>query len=92
MAGRHRSQARKHARRRAWLNEWKLSSGCVDCGYDEHPEALQFDHVRGEKFADVPYMLSYSLDKLWAEIMKCEVVCANCHAVRTQARRLEVVA
>ena len=27
------------------INKYKLSKGCKDCGYAEHPKALCFDHV-----------------------------------------------
>lgn len=27
------------------LNAVKLQSGCVDCGFNGHPQALQFDHI-----------------------------------------------
>lgn len=27
------------------INKYKLSKGCKDCGYSEHPKALCFDHV-----------------------------------------------
>ena len=27
------------------INRYKLSKGCKDCGYAEHPKALCFDHV-----------------------------------------------
>ena len=65
----------------------KLSIGCVDCGYREHPEALQFDHVRGTKTSDVCQLLDATWERVTAEIALCEVVCANCHAVRTATRR-----
>ena len=72
------------------MNEVKLASGCVDCGYSEHAEALQFDHVRGEKKFNVGISYTFSMERVLAEIEKCEVVCANCHAVRTANRRSEV--
>ncbi|KKL20663.1 hypothetical protein LCGC14_2453200 [marine sediment metagenome] len=80
------------AHRRAGLRilaEIKLKSGCVDCGYDGHTAALDFDHVRGEKIKDVSRMVTGSREKLMAEIAKCEVRCANCHRIKTHDRRLE---
>lgn len=46
----------------------------------------QFDHVRGTKMKDVSRMLMYSEAKILAEIAKCDLVCANCHANRTYMR------
>jgi hypothetical protein len=65
----------------------KLSSGCVDCGYNGHPEALDFDHVEDNKSAQVADLVSCTFDRLFAEIEKCDVVCANCHRIRTELRR-----
>jgi hypothetical protein len=49
---------------------------------------MQFDHVRGEKLFNVSYFRSKAkIDFLLAEIAKCDVVCANCHAIRTHERR-----
>ena len=57
------------------------------CGYNEYPEALDFDHLPGQlKIKDVSHMLGHSLESLMAEIDKCEVVCANCHRHRTRER------
>lgn len=67
------------------------SKPCKDCGTQYPPYVMQFDHVRGEKFFDVAMAagrLRVGYEKLKAEIAKCDVVCANCHAVRTHNRRL----
>ena len=58
-----------------------LESGCVDCGESRIP-ALQFDHIRDKK-ENVSNMLYHSIDTLLEEIKKCEIRCANCHAVKT---------
>jgi len=65
----------------------KLETGCVDCGYDSDPAALDFDHVRGEKTLGVGQMRGHPWERVFAEIDKCEVVCANCHRIRTSNRR-----
>lgn len=66
----------------------KLKAGpCVDCGGWFPPEAMDFDHVRGVKVKHVGWLGDGSLARLMAEIEKCELVCANCHRVRTAARR-----
>ena len=75
------------AKRFRMLSEIKLASGCTDCGYNEHPAALQFDHVRGEKVNNVSYMRRRAWELVLDEIAKCDIVCANCHAVRTAERR-----
>ncbi len=61
---------------------------CADCG-GEFPEyVMEFDHSRGAKKGNVMVMASkVSKADLLAEIEKCDVVCANCHKVRTHDRR-----
>ena len=60
--------------------------GCVDCG-EKDLRVLQFDHVRG-KTANLSVMSLSSTRTFLAELDRCEVVCANCHARRTYRRRL----
>lgn len=68
-------------KRRRWLDDYKLRKGCIDCGYRAHPAALHFDHVRGDKKINVCH--AKSMGQALEEISKCEVRCANCHAVRS---------
>lgn len=75
--------------------KWRLSgmikkfAGCKDCGYKESPYALQFDHIEDNKKASVSNLIrsDYAWSTIKKEMDKCEVVCANCHAVRTHARK-----
>jgi len=71
------------------IHDYQLEKGCVDCGYNKHPAALEFDHVNSEekRFNIGEEVGCLSREELWAEIAKCEVVCANCHAIRTATRR-----
>lgn len=71
------------------LQALKLASGCADCGYDKHAVALDFDHVRGNKSINISVTPArgWSWDRIESEIALCDVVCANCHRVRT-ARRI----
>jgi hypothetical protein len=78
------SAARHRPARSAMVNAIKLERGCLDCGYNADPAALHFDHrVPAEKLFTVAKAMSYSLPKLMAEIAKCDVRCANCHAIRS---------
>ncbi len=72
---------------RVWLAEFKMKSGCVDCGFKSHPAALQFDH-EGKKTASISEIRS-SAARILAEIKsgKCKVRCANCHSVKTWAHK-----
>jgi transposase-like protein len=55
---------------------------CVLCGYRRWPGALQFHHVDpGEKeFHIAQRGYSRSLTRSRAEVRKCVLLCANCHA------------
>jgi hypothetical protein len=50
---------------------------------------MQWDHLPGtEKAAEVSNLLRRLCKRrVLEEIAKCELVCANCHAVRTVSRR-----
>jgi hypothetical protein len=60
---------------------------CVDCG-EMNPALLDFDHL-GDKVSEVASMVRRTApwNAIEAEIAKCEVRCANCHARKT-ARQL----
>ena len=62
-----------------------LSAGCVDCGNSDI-RVLEFDHISNDKFKNVSALRTGSLEKIKEEIAKCEVVCANCHKIRTYGR------
>ena len=49
---------------------------------------MQWDHKPGfEKVGDLSAALwGRSRDEILAEIAKCDLVCANCHAIRTFER------
>ena len=71
------------------IHKIKVERGCVDCGYNTHAAALDFDHLPGHiKTARIATMSGGSKwELIEAEIAKCEVVCANCHRIRTTDRR-----
>lgn len=61
---------------------------CMDCGKKYPYYVMEFDHRKGElKFKDVASMVVEGFDRIKIEIAKCDVVCANCHRVRTFQRK-----
>lgn len=56
---------------------------CSDCGKEYPWYVMDFDHVRGEKLRNVGSSRHMGYNKLKAEIEKCDVVCSNCHRLRT---------
>ena len=70
---------------REFVREAK-STPCVDCGAQYPYYVMQFDHIDpATKIASINKAVSDSwpVNRIKKEIEKCEVVCANCHAVRT---------
>jgi len=70
------------------ISEIKANSPCKDCDKKFPPECMDFDHLDGKRLA-VSHLISdgQSLQVVLAEVQKCEIVCACCHRIRTEARR-----
>lgn len=72
-----------------FLAEQKLKP-CADCGFiPVVPDQMDFDHVRGTKILPLARLAGRggSIEKIVEEINKCDLVCANCHRLRTYKRR-----
>lgn len=83
----HNADVRNKNKRQSLIREAK-SVPCPDCGGMFPPCCMDFDHVRGEKKFNISVnMYSRSFAALLEEIAKCDVVCANCHRIRTERRR-----
>jgi hypothetical protein len=80
------SKAAKN-RIRAYINAYLEANPCVDCG-ETNVVVLEFDHVSDDKKFNISDATrhGYSMDKVTAEIAKCEVRCANCHRKKTYER------
>lgn len=80
-----RSQRRQ--RLRALIDNLK-SGPCADCGGTFDPVCMDFDHRDGtKKSTDVSKLSGSSEKRLLEEASKCDVVCANCHRIRTYRLR-----
>ncbi len=74
---------------KAWMNEIKARP-CQDCGGRYPVCCMDFDHRGGTlKAYNVGSMFAhhYSRELIEDEVAKCDLVCANCHRVRTRDRR-----
>lgn len=61
---------------------------CMRCGYDEHWSALEFHHLdpatkRFNVTAASSQPKQYPWEEVVEEIKKCDLLCANCHAIAT---------
>ena len=72
---------------RIFLNEQK-SKPCFDCGKVYPYYVMDFDHTRGKKLFELStiYNRPKSMERVLAEISKCDVICSNCHRERTHVR------
>lgn len=76
------TRARKLANKR-WLDEQKKSP-CLDCAGAFHTSAMHFHHrdPATKEMGLAKAVLTRGRAFLSAEIAKCDLICANCHAVR----------
>ena len=73
---------------RAFMKAYKETVGCEDCGKTFPSYVLDLDHRSGTEKVVNPaaLIMKGSWQMMIAEIMKCDVVCANCHRERTFRR------
>lgn len=68
----------------------KKNNRCSDCRQKWPSYVLEFDHRQAEeKVANVADMVSNqcSIENIKKEIAKCDLLCANCHRIRTFSRQ-----
>jgi hypothetical protein len=92
----HISYVRKNKNRVSeFIEQYKKERSCVDCGFSgkEFPYVLDFDHVDRKaikKFNIGSWSHTVlSIEAIKNEIMKCELVCANCHRKRTFSKKIK---
>jgi hypothetical protein len=76
------------AKSRRWVGEFKMKEGCKHCDFKAViPAQLQLDHrdpsSKTKNGNGRAYEPSWSRVRILAEIDKCDVLCANCHALKT---------
>lgn len=80
-----RNNLKKLSELRSRLLEYLKDKSCLVCNEDDSI-VLQFDHLNPEtKNNTISAMIrgKYSWDTILAEIEKCQILCANCHARKT---------
>lgn len=82
---------RNRDKSKAFIDSFKKRP-CVDCGGYYPPYVMDFDHVRGNKKFNLSHYFKGEKTKLINEMIKCQVICSNCHRIRTYNRRLKNVA
>ena len=86
------SIAKQKAYLAQYLRDLKTKTPCIDCGINYPYYVMDFDHVRGTKHANVMELIpTLSKKKIDEEIAKCEIVCSNCHRIRTHMRKMNKI-
>lgn len=73
-----RANTRSRAKRRDLFHMVKSTFGCCICGWNNHPAALDFHHIVGEKQCEIN-ATNWTTDQALGEYSKCVLVCKNCH-------------
>ena len=83
-----KNSRKQRERNRSFVNSQKRGKPCLDCGGVFHFSCMEYDHVSGDKVKCINSMVqsAFSIKMIKAEMDKCELVCANCHRVRTWNR------
>ena len=58
---------------------------CKDCGITDY-RVFEFDHLANKKAEISKVLHSWSWQSILKEINKCDLVCCNCHRIRTLER------
>lgn len=78
--------------KRDFINKVK-DRPCQDCGETYPSFVMDFDHTGMEiKLNHVATIVArnWSMEKIKAEVSKCDVVCSNCHRMRTHTKHAMV--
>lgn len=79
-------------RNQAFVQKEKSRSGCVECGYNKNPVALDYHHVNenDKRFSLASVKAAgCSIQDLIDEIAKCIVLCANCHRIKHYGEKFD---
>jgi len=86
-----RSQEYRRRQLARLVAQLKAGRPCLDCGQVFPPCVMDFDHRPGvdKSFGLNGHNLGrHALATVMDEVAKCDLVCANCHRLRTQRRRM----
>ena len=75
-----------------FIKSYKSANPCVDCGHKFNYYVMQFDHLpQFTKTFNISNFSDYTKDitRVIEEMKKCDLVCANCHAERSNNRRID---
>jgi len=93
MAGMLRCERDRRHFNRKLVGRWKLRKGCSSCDFKaRHSFQLELDHIvwgvtKKYKGTDRAFEAHWSKERIKRELSKCQVLCKNCHALKTYRER-----
>jgi hypothetical protein len=78
----------KRERNKLRIYALKEASPCKDCGLKYPHYVMDFDHIGDDKKSGLSELVNSraSWETILKEISKCDLICSNCHRVRTWNR------
>ena len=77
--------------KKEFIINYKLSRGCAECGFKERYAALEFDHLepnnKNHKLRSGRGWNQLTWLELEEELKLCQVLCSNCHRIKTHFER-----
>lgn len=93
MAGMSAGERARRGYNRRLVGRWKMLKGCSHCDFQaSHGFQLELDHIvwgvtKKYKGTDRAFEAHWSKDRIKKELSKCQVLCKNCHALKTYRER-----
>lgn len=73
------------------IKKIKSETPCFDCGQKYPYYVMDFDHISDKKIEISKISNKGSLSLFKTELDKCQIVCSNCHRIRTYNRKTKPV-
>lgn len=74
-----------------FINSLKSKKKCCDCRFDFPHYMLDYDHIQAKSFElNRAKQLRTDKGRVLEEINKCELICVNCHRLRTFRRSKQI--
>ncbi len=83
------SNNKRRSRLKEQIEELKSSTPCKDCGASYPYYVMDFDHLFDKQGLIIKFVRNNNPTGLSEEIKKCDIVCSNCHRIRTFKRLAE---
>ena len=84
------ARSRTYLKTRTWVRRMQAieykGGKCVDCGYYQNLAALEFDHTGTKTYKISTLLPNSAWSKIQKELDVCDLVCSNCHSIRTSER------